>query len=523
MADATQVAQQLGTGNPVSGMLSSMGAYQRSVAQEQSDPQLKAARQKEVQATQAAEATLEQTEKNIKQEGVDLANAVKPWDADAEMKKYTTPAIESFGSAASLFAVMAAAFTHRPMINALRGSAAAMNAIKKGDEDSYSKAYGAWKDNFDLAIKRHDMMMSDYRTILDLAKERPELAHAEVTSLSSQYGDDQARALAMAGEWGKLGELLNARENTALRASEIKPQLEEANMKNQVFFGIIDKWKVDHGAKVSTDDKGHVTISGGPQQVPPEVLSQAWQAVHAPQVMMAGSTVSLPADASPQDKMDAIKKSDPRAYMIANYRMPPPSGFGSNNPNMRQLYDDVFTANPNYSAPRYNEINRAVTAFGVGKQGDAVKSFNVGIMHLDTFQELAQALHNGDVSAFNAIRQEFATQFGKDAPTNFDIAKQFIASEITKAVIGAGSSGALTDREELQKNILNARSWGQLAGGIQTYKQFMAGQLKGLSQQYKSATGLDNFDDMLLPQSKAELDAVQFAADQSGFKIEQVK
>ena len=295
-------------------------------------------------------------------------------------------------------------------------------------------------------------------------------------------------------------------------------------MKNQVFFGIINKWKADHGATVGTDAKGNVEITGGPQQVPPEILSQAWQAVHSPQVIMAGggATANLPANATPAQVSDALKKSDPRAYMIAHYKMPPPSGFGSNNPNMKQLYDDVFAANPDYSAPRYNEINKAISAFGTGQQGNAVKAFNVGIQHLDTFQQLAEALHNGDVSSFNAIKQEFKTQFGQDAPTNFDIGKQFIASEITKAVVGSGGS-ALGDRENLAKNILSARSWGQLSGGIQTYKKFMAGQLNGARMQYKSATGLDDFDDMLLPEAKAELDDVQGAADQNGWKIEPAK
>lgn len=526
MADATQVAQQIGTGNPVSGFIASNRAYEASVAAEAKDPTVIQAQKDKDAAAKEATSVASDTEQKEKQAGVDLADQTKPWDEQAESAKYTTPAIQQFGSVGSLFALMAAAFTHRPMVNGLMGAASAMKAIKQGDEQAYQRAYDAWKDNTDEAFKRHQTMMDDYNRILEVAKDKADFASNEWVAATQKYSDTQAKLLAESGQFGKLAELLNARESLALRGAELKPQLEEANMKNQVFFGIIDKWKVDHGAEIETDARGNTKITGGPQQIPPGILSQAWQAVHSPQVIMSGggnALTDLPANATKAEIGDAMKKSDPRAYMIANYQMPPPSGFGSNNPNMKQLYADVFAMNPNYSAPRYNEINRAVTAFGTGKQGDAVKAFNVGILHLDTLQDLAEALHNGDVTAFNAVKQQFATQFGKDAPTNFDIAKQFIASEITKAVIGSGSSGSLTDREQLQSNILNSRSWGQLAGGIQTYKQFMAGQLKGLSHQYKADTGLDNFDDLLLPESKAELDAIQHTSDQDGFKMEQVK
>ena len=94
---------------------------------------------------------IEQLSKNA---GVE-AEKMKPWDADQEAAKRRTDPIEAFGSFGSVFGILASAFTHAPMENALNASAAAMNAIKEGDAKSYDRAYKAWEQNTKHCLGRN--------------------------------------------------------------------------------------------------------------------------------------------------------------------------------------------------------------------------------------------------------------------------------------------------------------------------------------------------------------------------------
>lgn len=146
----------------------------------------------------------------------------------------------------------------------------------------------------------------------------------------------------------------------------------------------------------------------------------------------------------------------------------------------------------------------AAKAFATGKQGQAVNSLNVAVQHLDQLGQLADALGNGNVPLINKIGQAWTTQTGGPAPTNFNAAKQIVADEVVKAVVGSG--GGVGDREQAAKAVQAAASPAQLKGVIQTYKGLMAGQLSGLRLQYKNSTGQDDFETHLSPTTQAELE-----------------
>lgn len=103
-----------------------------------------------------------------------------------------------------------------------------------------------------------------------------------------------------------------------------------------------------------------------------------------------------------------------------------------------------------------------------------------------------------------------STQLGGAAPTNFNAAKQIVADEVVKAIIGGG--GGVGDRDKAQSIITSASSPGQLAGAIKTVKTLMAGQLHGLRLQYKNSVGLDDFETHLSPGAARELEAIPIDA-----------
>lgn len=158
-------------------------------------------------------------------------------------------------------------------------------------------------------------------------------------------------------------------------------------------------------------------------------------------------------------------------------------------------------------AADYGKTVKSTSAFGTGKQGDLIRSFNVGISHLNTLGTLVDALGNNDIQLLNKAGNAFKEQTGSPAPTNFDAAKAIVGDEVIKAIVGSG--GALADRENAQNQINNAKSPAQLRGVIQTYKTLMAGQLRGLSKQYQDTTGLKDFNDRLAPETVKELETEQ--------------
>jgi hypothetical protein len=226
MATAQNVVSDMSGGNPAGPNISTLqGAtnrYQAIEKKQETDPALKGAENEFETSSAEAKQTISDVQQKLK--GVDHDAMLKPWDAQAEGAKYTTPMMQQFGSVASAFALIASAFTHQPLINGLNGAAEAMKAIQKGDSDAYNRAYDAFKENSDLAIKRHEMEMQDWKVAADLAIEKPALAEATYKMLSAKYGDEKAAALSEAG-------LIKDREQLAISRSELGLKYKELQTK----------------------------------------------------------------------------------------------------------------------------------------------------------------------------------------------------------------------------------------------------------------------------------------------------
>lgn len=184
---------------------------------------------------------------------------------------------------------------------------------------------------------------------------------------------------------------------------------------------------------------------------------------------------------------------------IGSYKQPPPGGAALRNPRMQSIMAQVMAKYPDYDPTKLPVMQKAEKDFSTGKQGNSVRSFNVALSHLDTLDQLADALNNGNMQIVNKIGNTYAEQTGGAAPTNFSAAKKIVADEIVKAIVGSG--GGVADREEASKTIDKANSPAQLKGVINTYKELMKGQLVGLRDQYKATTGKDDFDTKYLSEA----------------------
>lgn len=192
----------------------------------------------------------------------------------------------------------------------------------------------------------------------------------------------------------------------------------------------------------------------------------------------------------------ASNSVDNVAQMIADGKIAPLGGFAMKTPWGQQVMSKVSEINPDYRGQDFATKQTAEKAFTTGKQGNSVRSFNVAIAHLDTLDNLADAMQNGNMQMANKIANAFATATGGTAPNNFEAAKQIVGDEIVKAIVGAG--GGVSDREKAQKTVDAANSPAQLRGVINVYKELMKGQLGGLKQQYETSTGRVDFETRFL-------------------------
>lgn len=171
------------------------------------------------------------------------------------------------------------------------------------------------------------------------------------------------------------------------------------------------------------------------------------------------------------------------------------------------LSDGDIATTMSQNAQNYKSGQTALTNFDQGKLGNQTRSFSVGLSHLDTLTHAVNALGNGDNQTFNAVKNTIANWTGKAAPSNFNGVRDIVADEIVKAVVG--SSGGVGDREGLKSTISQAQSPQQLLGIIGKYKELMAGQLRGLQQQYQVSTGRNDFTARLSPAAQTLLNPPQ--------------
>jgi hypothetical protein len=144
-------------------------------------------------------------------EGVAANELPRPWNAEAEHKKWETNPIEGFGSVGGLFAMIASAFTKAPMENAINGMAGAINSIREGNEAGYQRAFDAYKTNVQLADQRFKMQHELYQDALSLGTTDLAVSQAKFHNAAIRFGDRQMLMLMENGMYPQVYEVLDAR------------------------------------------------------------------------------------------------------------------------------------------------------------------------------------------------------------------------------------------------------------------------------------------------------------------------
>lgn len=214
----------------------------------------------------------------------------------------------------------------------------------------------------------------------------------------------------------------------------------------------------------------------------------------------AAPSAGLPHGLTPADVAGIPPTALNVAGMIANYQMPPLSGYALRSQSGLSIMGLVKKINPDWDARNYNTSQAAYTAYASGPLGQKVVFFNNAIQHEATLAQLIKGLQNGSTPAINAIRQWYQQETGQSAPTVFDAAKQLVINEVIKSVTATG--GGVTDRAEATENIQKRNSPQQLLGAIKVYQDLGGAQLRDLWRNYRQSTMRTDFDKWLTPESK---------------------
>ena len=151
---------------------------------------------------------------------VKTADSLTKWDADYESAKRRTDPIAAFGSLGSVFGILASAFTHAPMENALNASAAAMTAIKQGDDKAYDRAYKAWQDNEALAVKRATLQHNAYQDAISLMTTNAAMAKDKLKLEFLRFDDKKNLLLHEAGYDEEMFKNIAAQETAKTKMAE---------------------------------------------------------------------------------------------------------------------------------------------------------------------------------------------------------------------------------------------------------------------------------------------------------------
>ena len=162
-----------------------------------------------------------------KVQAMEKEEAARPDIANTPPPTIPTPdPIKGFASAASMFALIAAAFTHTPAVAAMDGMAAAINARNKNDMDAYEKGYQQWKENTDLAIKRETEHRAKVNQALQLMQTDAAAGEAMFKTINTEYGDEKSDMFALTRDWASVAEIGMARERLSLEMKRTQQEIE---------------------------------------------------------------------------------------------------------------------------------------------------------------------------------------------------------------------------------------------------------------------------------------------------------
>jgi hypothetical protein len=134
--------------------------------------------------------------------------------------------------------------------------------------------------------------------------------------------------------------------------------------------------------------------------------------------------------------------------------------------------------------------------------GGQLIAINTAVKHIESALPLVDALQTGDVRIINQARNAFEKNVGGGtAPTDFNILKEFINGEVSKAVFTSG--GGEQERQALKASVDAANSPQAIKSAFQKVQVALAGKTDAYRQRWDEVTqgNQGDFNKFLLPET----------------------
>ena len=192
-----------------------------------------------------------------------------------------------------------------------------------------------------------------------------------------------------------------------------------------------------------------------------------------------------------------------QAESIYNGDVKMPTGMGANNYRSRAIQDEIQkiaqeTGRP--FEPNVYELRMDTEKkFNTSQQGNAVRTMNTAIDHMDSLRQDIKQLPTGQYPLMNDIITKYSRNVGDPRINSYDAMASIIAAEVTKAIVANGGTG--DERQEKEKLLAVRNNPEALRGVLTGYTKLLGGQLHELQTQYEAGHG-KHFENKVSPRTR---------------------
>lgn len=356
--------------------------------------------------------------------------------ADHPPTEQPSTALTGFGALMLGLVALAGRHAEQPLTASLGAMGAGLQAMNKGDMDTFKQRLDVWKYQSDMGLNIAKLQQENITNILNDSNTAWQQKQQQLSTLFKAAGLQIEAA-----------KLENDPEAPYKYAEALGQLLHNAEL---------DQFKMwSAGSNIIKQQNYADAVNAGKQQ---------WYAAHPGQNEIPPVEMSKIENAAAAES--GITPTGRSAYALFS------QGYKQTHPEATE--EDSYRA--------FRREGAIESAFGSGVMGRNLVSLNTVADHLSLLKEYATALNNKDIPRANQLLNQFATETGKPEVTNFETARDIAADEVIRLLTTTGGTEA--DRQGMQSRFSAAASPEQLMGAIDVAGRFVSGRLTAMEQQY---------------------------------------
>ncbi len=275
-----------------------------------------------------------------------------------------------------------------------------------------------------------------------------------------------------------------AEEQRDLRKTiAMKPPVEDEALKLQ--HQVEARTKIADRLKMTGRDREHYIATGTFAQNPPVNNITFPATIGAPRVMPPGQRDEEFLKTLPAELRETVRR-------YADYAGIMPTGYAmSRNP---QYWNNLFDAVSRYTGEQFDpkqyparqSMENDYASSKRGTTGGNLLSLNTLTGHLGTLIKDLQGLNTGNMQSLNTISQWLSKELGAQAPTNVNLAKAAVTTELASALKGLATEGEIQKWVDAIKPNMSPE---QTAGANRTLAELMGRRYREINEAYYRQTG----------------------------------